>query len=91
MKVYKVSAKKSVEELFLMIPKSHSVHPLPLPLSAGELSLQPNFQKWWAWPDLNLLRGVAGKEGMTFFKEGGCNFYMKNKLRFEIFNDKKSL
>ena len=34
---------------------------------------------------------VAGKRGMTFFKGGGegCNFYIKNKLRFEIFNDKK--
>ena len=29
LKVYKVSAKKSVEELCLMIPKSHSVHPPP--------------------------------------------------------------
>ena len=29
LKVYKVSAKNGVEELCLMIPKSHSVHPPP--------------------------------------------------------------
>ena len=29
LKVYKVSAKKSVEELCFMIPKSQSVHPPP--------------------------------------------------------------
>ena len=27
---------------------------------------------------------------MTFFKEG-CSFYVKNKLKSEILNDKKSL
>ena len=35
-------------------------------------------------------RGVAGKELGDFF-QGGCNFYMENKLKFEISNDKKSL
>ena len=34
MKVYKVSTKKSVEELCLMIPKSHSVD-LPPPFCRG--------------------------------------------------------
>ena len=39
-----------------------------------------------------LLRRVAGKEGVIFFSgEGGCNFQMKNKLESEAFNDKKSL
>ena len=37
-----------------------------------------------------LLEGVAGKEGGDFF-QGGCNFHIKNKLKSEIFNDKKSL
>ena len=32
-----------------------------------------------------LLEGVAGKEGVTFFKGEGC------KLKSEIFNDKNSL
>ena len=37
-----------------------------------------------------LLEGVAGKEGVTFFRRV-CNFYVKKKLKSEIFNDKKSL
>ena len=37
-----------------------------------------------------LLEGVAGKEGVIFFK-WGCSFFIKNKLKFEIFNDKKGL
>ena len=36
------------------------------------------------------LEGVSGKEGVTFFR-GGCSFYVKNKLKSKIFNDKKSL
>ena len=27
---------------------------------------------------------------MTFFR-GGCSFYIKNKMKYEVFNDKKSL
>ena len=35
-------------------------------------------------------RGVAGKEGVTFFRGGGsCNFHIKNKLKSGILNDKK--
>ena len=37
-----------------------------------------------------LLETVAGKEGVTFFRRGGgCKFHIKNRLKFEIFNDKK--
>ena len=42
--------------------------------------------------------GIAGKEGVTFFRMrggggggGGAQFSPKNKLKSEIFNDKKSL
>ena len=42
--------------------------------------------------------GVAGKERVTFFREGGGwggvgdgSFYIKNKLKSEIYNNKKSL
>ena len=35
-------------------------------------------------------RGMLGKRGVTFFSEG-CNFHIKNKLKPEMFNDKKSL
>ena len=45
------------------------------------------------WQDLNLYRGVAGKEGVTFFRGGWgwCRFYMKRKLKSETFNNKKGL
>ena len=36
--------------------------------------------------------GVGWKEGHDLFEEGGgCNFCVKNKLKSEIFNDKKCL
>ena len=38
-----------------------------------------------------LLEGVAGKEGSDFFRMGGGNFHIKNKLKSQIFNDKKRL
>ena len=61
LKVYKVSAKKGVEELCLMIPKSHSVYP---PLSAGGLSLQPNFRKRGWLDGTSAFRGdLLGKRG----------------------------
>ena len=33
--------------------------------------------------------GVAGKEVGEVFQVEGCNFHIKNKLKSEIFNDKK--
>ena len=35
-------------------------------------------------------RGLLVKKELTFFK-GGCSFYIENKLKSEIFNNKKSL
>ena len=56
----------------------------------GGLNLLPNFQKGGrAWQGLNFERGVPGKEGLTFFRGRGYNFY-KKKLKSEILNDKKS-
>ena len=35
---------------------------------------------------------LVGKKGMTSLRRGGgCNFCVKNKLKSEIFNDKKCL
>ena len=94
LKVYKVSAKKSVEELCLVIPRSHNLHhppppPSPTPILPGFLqgwlSLQPNFKKVGGLTGLQLLEG-------SFWERGkGCNFHIKNKLKSEIFNDKESL
>ena len=76
--MYKVSANKSAEELCLMIPKSHSVPPT-------------KFSKRGGLDRTSTVRGgLLGKMEMTFFR-GSCNFYVKNKLKSEIFNNKKSL
>ena len=51
------------------------------------LSLQPKEQKRGALEDLNFLRGVAGKVGVDFFR--GVAVFTLNKLKSEIFNDRK--
>ena len=57
----------------------------------GGLTLQPNFQKGGeGLTGPQLLQGVARKEVGDFF-QGGCSCHIKNKLKFEICNDKKSL
>ena len=52
------------------------------------LNLLPNFQKGGGGLDrTSTLRGAL-LERVTFFRRG-CNFYKKDKLKSEIFNDKK--
>ena len=58
-------------------------------MGGAELSLLPNFQEGkgeWAWQSFNVL---IFRGGDVF--QGDCSFYIKDKLKFEIFNDKKSL
>ena len=64
----------------------HSVHPIPF--SRRGLNLLPNFQKGGEGLDsTSIFRGgLLEKEG-----GGGCNFYIKSELKYEIFNGKKSL
>ena len=53
-----------------MIPKSHSVHPPPLPFCRG---VEPPTKLSKRGQDLTgpqLLEGVAGKEGDDFFQGG---------------------
>ena len=38
----------------------------------------------------SILRGGCWERGDNFFQEG-CNFYVKNQLKSEIFNDKKNV
>ena len=59
--------------------------------AGGGSSLLPNFQKRGAWQDLNFDRRLAGKEGVTRQRGGGggYSFFIKNKLKSEIYNDKK--
>ena len=54
-----------------LVGDPHSVHPLPL--SAGGLCRQPNFQKGGGLTGPQLLEGVARKQGCDFFQEGGCS------------------
>ena len=65
----------------------------PPPFLQGERGWASNqiFKKWGeGLTGPQLLEGVAGKEEGYFF-QGGCNCHIKNKLKSEIFNDKKSL
>ena len=39
---------------------------------------------------ISIFRGGCWERGGDFF-QGGCSFYIKNKLKSEIFNSKKSL
>ena len=41
-----------------------------------------------AWQELDFQKRLVGVGGGPF--EGGCNFYIKNKLKSKMFNDKKS-
>ena len=68
-----------------LIPPSYYGKPC---LSAGGMSLQPNFQKLEAWQNLNL-KGCCWERGLLF--SGRLQFPHQNKLKSEIFNDKKSL
>ena len=56
--------------------KLHSVQP---PLYAGGLSLQPNVKKG-DFTEPQLLEGFAGKERVTYFRQGGggCNCHVIN-------------
>ena len=58
-----------------------------------QLELLTKFSKREGLTELQLLEGVAGNEGRGggggYFFQGGCNFHIKDKLKSEIFNDKK--
>ena len=69
----------------------HSVH-APLYFSWSVKS-STKFSKRWGMgglPGSPYLEGVAGKERGDLFQEG-LQFYKKNKLKSEMFKDKKNL
>ena len=75
----------------------HSAHTPPSPpSSAGRVGGWGSFdpptkfsKRGEAWQDLNFQREIAEKEGADLI-QGLCSFYIKNTLKSEIFNDKKS-
>ena len=63
------------------------------PLSARGAEPPTKCSKRGGFTGPQIWEAVAGKEGLTFFRGGtrggGVQFYEKNKLKPEIFNDKK--
>ena len=65
-----------------------------LSISAGGLNLLPNFQKkrGGRLGMITIFRwGLLGKIGVIFIRGVGVQLLHKNKLKSEIFNEKKSL
>ena len=54
------------------------------------LSLLPNIQKEGGLTRSQFLEGDCWEREGDFF-QGGCSFYLKNKLKSEIFNDRKKV
>ena len=79
----------------------HPITPLPLLLGVGDgwgLSLRPNFQKGGYLTGSQFLEGACWENGGYFCQKAGkwgegrgSSFYMKSKLKTELFNDKKGL
>ena len=67
------------------LPYSHRVHPLSCSFGG--------WQECWACYQIFKKGGldrISIFREVTFLGEGGCSFYVKIKLKSEIFNDKKS-
>ena len=85
---FKKKTRLTVMNMLSKLLNSHSVHP---PLSdGGRVEPPTKFSKRGGLTGPQLLEGVAGKEGVTLIRRG-LQFSHKNKLKSEIFNDKKSL
>ena len=65
------------------------MHPPPLSAGGGGIEPPTKFSKRGSGlTGFQLLEGGCWERGGG---RGGCNFHKKNKLKSEIFNDKKSL
>ena len=85
---FKKKTRLTVMNMHSKLLNSHSVHP---PLSdGGRVEPPTKFSKRGGLTGPQLLEGVAGKEGVTLIRRG-LQFSHKNKLKSEVFNDKKSL
>ena len=91
--IHKITLKTCYDKFIIYQPHEHSVHPSP-PFLLGEWggvwACYETFKKGWLDRTTIFRGGLLGKRGVTFF-QGGCIFSIKNKLKSEIFNYKKSL
>ena len=70
----------------------NSVHPPPFCSRWWGMNVPPIFIKGGGGGVVDRISlFIAGKVGAVAFFKGGCSFDIKNKLKSEIFNDKKSL
>ena len=71
----------------------NSVHPPPFCCRWWGMNVPPNFLKGVGGGGVvdRISLFIAGKVGAVAFFKGGCSFDIKNKLKSDIFNDKKSL
>ena len=61
------------------------------PFLLGGLNLLPKYFKKGGVTGSEFLEGGFWKRRVTFFSMGeACSFYIKNKLKSEILNDKKN-
>ena len=68
---------------------SYSVHPPAPPFCWGGGGEPPTkFSKRGGLDRTSTFRGDCGERGCDFLQRG-CNFHIKKKLKFEIFNKKK--
>ena len=88
--VHEINVKTNLHFLADLLPSCiHSVHPPTLSAEGGGGVEPHQIFKKGELNRVSIFRGIAGKEGVTF--SGGCSFYIKNKRKSEIFNNKKSL
>ena len=80
----------SIVSSYLSSNKLHSVHPSSFSAGGGGVWFEPSTKFSKRRGLTGSQRVVAGKDRGDFF-QGGCSFYIKNKLKFEIFHDKKGL
>ena len=69
--------------------EDHSVHPPCLSEGGGGWASNQIFKKGGGLTEPQLLERDSW-EREDDFVHGGCDFHIKNKLKSEIFNDKKS-
>ena len=90
-----MKVKVTIQSFLHHLSRSPPPFLLRVGVGVGWLNFLLNFQRGGAWQDLSpqisgSQRCAAGKDRADFY-HGGCSLYIKNKLKSEIFNNKKDL